>query len=53
MVASFTSTVQTSGEGQVIDLTSRVLECVERSGIQDGTVSISSVSTMRYFAAES
>ena len=40
MVESFTSTVQTSGDGQVIDLTSRVMECVERSGIQDGTVSL-------------
>ena len=40
MVASFTSTVPTSGNGQVVDLTPRVLECVEQSGIQNGTVSL-------------
>ena len=40
MVESFSSTVRTRGEGDVIDLTPHVLELVERSGIRAGTVSL-------------
>jgi len=40
MVKHFSSTIQTEGDGQVVDLTSHVLEYVERSGIRDGLVSV-------------
>jgi len=40
MVKQFTSTIDTAGDSQVVDLTSHVLECVERSGIHDGVVSL-------------
>ena len=40
MVETFTSTVRTRGEGDVIDLTPHLLELVERSGIRAGTVSL-------------
>lgn len=40
MVRSHTATVESSGEGQILDLTSQVAELVSRSGIQEGTVSL-------------
>jgi len=40
MVLSHTLSVETSGDGQVIDLTSRVVELVRRSGVREGTVSL-------------
>jgi secondary thiamine-phosphate synthase enzyme len=40
MVHSFTGTIETRGEGQVVDLTSHVLDFVARSGIRDGTASL-------------
>ena len=40
MVRSFTSTVETRGNGQVIDLTPKVLEQIRRSGIREGTASL-------------
>ena len=40
MVRSFSNAVETRGEGQVIDLTPRVLELIRRSGVREGTASL-------------
>ena len=40
MVRSHSATVESSGEGQILDLTSQVAEFVRQSGIQEGTVSL-------------
>jgi secondary thiamine-phosphate synthase enzyme len=40
MVKSFTSSVQSRGEGHVVDLTSQVLEYVARSNIREGIASL-------------
>lgn len=40
MVRTFTMSIETGGEGEVIDLTPAVLDCVRQSGIGDGTASL-------------
>lgn len=39
-VRSYAATQETSGEGQVVDLTPRVEEFVRRSGVREGTVNL-------------
>ena len=40
MVRSFTNSVDTRGEGHVVDLTPSVLELIRRSGVREGTASL-------------
>jgi secondary thiamine-phosphate synthase enzyme len=40
VVGSFTRRLSTRGEGHVVDLTADVIECVEASGVREGTASL-------------
>lgn len=40
MVASYSTTVETAGGGEILDLTPQVREFVRRSGVQEGTASL-------------
>jgi secondary thiamine-phosphate synthase enzyme len=40
MVHSFTNSIDSRGDGHVVDLTTQLVECVERSGIKEGTASL-------------
>jgi secondary thiamine-phosphate synthase enzyme len=40
MVRSFTNRTDSRGEGHICDITPQVMECIERSGVKEGTASL-------------